>query len=118
MRKDGDATTPAVGLVGVIRHHVAQNEAGEEIEEFEMGYGLHSSFWNAGYGSEAVTAFLNLFWSLESRKDVPYLMCWISDSNEPSQKLCKKMGGKQRMGVVATHEGHDLGIWVIDRPKS
>lgn len=95
-----------------------KTESGEEYEEFELGYGLHAKYWGGGWGSEAVAAFLNLYWGLESRKHVKYLLCWIGDWNEPSKKLCQKMGGRQREGVVKSLEGHNYEVWVIDRPKS
>lgn len=53
-----------IGFVGSNRWCVYPNADGSEGKALEMGYCLNIAFWGKGYATEALEAFLTLYWTL------------------------------------------------------
>jgi RimJ/RimL family protein N-acetyltransferase len=52
--KGGEGELKMIGVIGIVR-------------EQEIGYKLHPEFWGRGFMSEAIRAFIQLFFSLAGR---------------------------------------------------
>ena len=69
-----------VGVVGVYR----------TSPEAELGYIYHPSAWGHGYATEALIAFLKLFWEL--RPGVETMVAYTDYENHASMKVLTKCG--------------------------
>jgi RimJ/RimL family protein N-acetyltransferase len=68
------------GIVGVHR----------ALPKAELGYIFHSSAWGRGYATEALSAFLKLFWEL--RPTVETMEAYTDYENYSSMKMLTKCG--------------------------
>ena len=59
------------------------------IEEERLGYGLGHAFWGQGYGTEAITALVNFWFSI---LQMPKLRASALVTNVASQRILEKLG--------------------------
>lgn len=99
----------------------------ESEHGLETGYVVHPSYWGRGYASEAVAAFLKLFWTLEERRGFGCLVAMVEPGNIASTKVLQNMGARKG-GVTSKvwkmrgddgqeqEQERDMDLWYIDRP--
>ncbi|EAW12064.1 GNAT family N-acetyltransferase [Aspergillus clavatus NRRL 1] len=56
----------------------------------EVGFILHREAWGLGFATEALTAFVDLFWRV--RPEFSILEAWCDTENEASAKVLRKCG--------------------------
>jgi RimJ/RimL family protein N-acetyltransferase len=86
---------------------------------------INIAYWGRGYASEAFAAFLNLYWTLEERRDVTTLVGKVDPDNVPSARVMQKSGAKsgerlkggwKRKGEDGKEEERDFVCWILERP--
>ncbi len=85
-------------------------------ESCEIGYGIGSEYWNKGYATEAVAAFIEYcFYDLNLKK----VYASYFTGNDSSQKVMKKCGMTYDRFVEKEFEylgeERDLTYYVIER---
>ena len=106
----------AIGVVGTNR---------DSPQGLETGYCVNIAYWGHGYASEGFAAFLKLFWALEERQDVSFLVAKADPENFASARILEK--SRARKGELLTgiwkrkledgqEQERDLICWIIDRP--
>ena len=111
-----------IGCVGVIR-----SIAVAEGQRLEMGYIINYDYWGKGYASEAVGAFLDLFFNSNDRQ-ADEVVAKVDTENWASMRILKKMeerGYKIREGELAKGDftlpgkgPRDMRTWYIRRTSS
>ncbi|KAH8811469.1 N-acetyltransferase-like protein [Xylogone sp. PMI_703] len=112
--QDEGASPVVIGMVGTNR---------ESPQGLETGYFMNSKYWGKGYATEAFKAFLDMYWTLENRKNVNKLVAKIDPGNVASEKVTTKLGAV-RSGLLkevyerAVEPGvkRDIGLWYFYRP--
>jgi RimJ/RimL family protein N-acetyltransferase len=103
-----------IGMVGTNRY---------SDEGLETGYCVNIAYWGKGYAGEAFRGFLELFWSLEGRRQVKQLVAKVDPANVASLRIIKRVGAVQG-GVLKEWYARpidngvkrDIDFWFIDRP--
>lgn len=97
-------------LIGIILHFA------EEGDSCEIGYGLGSEYWNKGYATEAVRAFIEYCFSTLNYQKV---YASFFTGNDASKKVMEKCGMKYDHFVEKEFEylgeERDLTYYVIER---
>ena len=101
-----------VGMVGAIR--ILENAPPElDVNGLpEFGYMIEVGHQRKGFGTEAAKGFLELYWSLERRKEVQRVVATVRRTNVGSGKVIQSIGGV-RVGDVGEDE---QDAWVVSRP--
>lgn len=96
-----------VGLVGIIRFPA------------EIGYKIIPRHQGKGYISEAIPAFLEMYWGLESAKGVNEISAHISPGNEKSKNVVKKASFLfERLVTAQLSDGPvEFECWIRKREK-
>ncbi|MBQ4252093.1 MAG: GNAT family N-acetyltransferase [Erysipelotrichaceae bacterium] len=91
---------------------------GEKDDHCEIGYALSSRYWNRGYMSEAVTAFLDC---LFAEKGFKRIYASYFTGNEASRRVMEKCGMTYDRFVERELEylgqPRDVVYYVIDRDR-
>ena len=87
LRSTPDLTVPPKNLmIGVFGCHVVRPDKKASL----LGYVFSPPYWGKGYATEALKAFLPVFWDL--RPDVEKMEAIVDIENVPSQKVLLKNG--------------------------
>lgn len=102
-----------IGVVGVFRESVAGTA--------EVGYIYNESFWGQGYASEALAAYVNVYW--DQVKTIDAIVAMVDPENIPSIKVLKKCGFVEVEYLVENIVLPALGmrdtvVFRIERPKA
>lgn len=102
-----------IGIVGVHR----------PLPKAEVGYIFHPSVWGRGYATEALAAFLGLFWELRPSAEMVEAM--TDAENYASQRVLTKCGFKEvsrlrEEAVIATKgpEKRDVLVFEVLAPTT
>ena len=97
-------------LIGIILHFAGEGDS------CEIGYGLGSEYWNKGYATEAVRAFIEYCFSTLNYQKV---YASFFTGNDASKKVMEKCGMKYDHFVEKEFEylgeERDLTYYVIER---
>lgn len=97
-------------LIGIILYFA------EEDNTCEIGYGIGSKYWNNGYATEAVGAFIEYCFSVLKYKKV---YASFFNGNDASKKVMEKCGMKYdhfaEKEIEYLGEERDLTYYVIER---
>ena len=96
-----------VGQVGLVRQSV------EGVEEYEVGYLIHSPFWRRGYATEAATATRDHAFFVLNKERVISL---IRPVNLPSQGVARRLGMVREPRPVI-HAGREHWVFSTSRPE-
>ncbi|MBP5555745.1 MAG: GNAT family N-acetyltransferase [Lachnospiraceae bacterium] len=98
-------------LIGIILHFAASEE-----NACEIGYGMGSKYWNNGYATEAVAAFIEYCFS---KLNVNKVYASYFTGNDASKKVMEKCGMKYDHFVEKEFEylgrERDLTYYAIER---
>jgi RimJ/RimL family protein N-acetyltransferase len=118
LRPQPSATPPEpnpqfLGFIGITR-------APGPTDYPEIGYRLREEFFGKGYGTEAVRAFTELYWTLPARKHINGVLALVDGRNVASWKVLEKVGA--RSDGVVTMDLRKLGVcdmtrWILYRPS-
>ncbi|CAI7583107.1 unnamed protein product [Penicillium pancosmium] len=81
---DGDAVLQPGGFLGYVGTWKSEPEP-------EVGLIFHRSTWGLGFATEALNAFLELFW--KERPEFEHLVAWVDEENAASRGLYFEMDG-------------------------
>jgi RimJ/RimL family protein N-acetyltransferase len=91
----------------------------------ETGYCINIAYWGHGYASEGFAAFLKLFWALEERRDVSFLVGKVDPENLASARIMQKSGARKTEHLKGIwkkklddgqEQERDVICWIIERP--
>jgi RimJ/RimL family protein N-acetyltransferase len=91
----------------------------------ETGYCINIAYWGRGYASEGFAAFLKLFWALNERQNVRFLVGKADPENFASARILEKSGARKgellkgiwkRKLEDGQEQERDLICWIIGRP--
>lgn len=113
------ATQPApdinrmIGVIGVFRASIAGTA--------EVGYIFHESFWGRGYASEALTAYVNVYW--DQVRTIDAMVAMVDPENVASIKVLRNCGFievEYMVGdiVLPALGRRDTIVFRIERPKA
>ena len=103
-------------LIGIILYFIEAGNLTEEDHACEIGYGISSSYWNKGYATEAVRAFIEYCF-----KELKFEKVYASffTGNEASKKVMEKCGMHYDHFVEKEFEylgvERDLTYYVIEK---
>jgi RimJ/RimL family protein N-acetyltransferase len=75
--------------------------------EPEVGLIFHRSTWGLGFATEALSAFLELFW--KERPEFEHLEAWVDEDNSASSNVLRKCG----FDLVETCKGDYTLKWMV-----
>lgn len=76
------ATSRMIGVIGIF--------GSPSPGTVEVGYIYNQSFWGQGYATEALAAYMNVYWSHVKTVDV--VIANVDPENTPSVKVLRKCG--------------------------
>lgn len=101
---DGDGDSDAVFRPGGFLGWVGTWKSDPEPE---VGLIFHRSTWGLGFATEALSAFLELFW--KERPEFEHLEAWVDEENSASSNVLRKCGFR----LVETLKGDYTLKWMV-----